>query len=118
MAPEVISSTHYDNRCDVFSFGIIMFQTLTQCSDNDIYPINKLNGKNIDFMLSTDPNFRPVINENLNSNQEFIDYRVKNLTFNKIKTFNKKNLPSNKFIYFFNSILIFFNSVPIFISFI
>jgi serine/threonine protein kinase len=74
MAPEVISSTHYDNRCDVFSFGIIMFQTLTQCSDNDIYPINKLNGKNIDFMLSTDPNFRPVINENLNSNQEFIDY--------------------------------------------
>jgi serine/threonine protein kinase len=77
MAPEVISSTHYDKKCDVFSFGIIMYQVLTQCKNENIYPDNKLNGKNIDFMLSTDPNFRPKINEDLKNNEEIKDYIVK-----------------------------------------
>jgi serine/threonine protein kinase len=74
MAPEVISSTHYDNKCDVFSFGIIMYQVLTQCKDYDIYQKDKLNGKNIDFLLGNDPLFRPEINENLKNDNEYNEY--------------------------------------------
>jgi serine/threonine protein kinase len=73
MAPEVISSTHYDNKCDIFSFGIIMYQTLTQVSDNEIYPTD-LNGKKIDFLLSNDRNFRPIINEKLKNNEQYKEY--------------------------------------------
>jgi serine/threonine protein kinase len=62
MAPEVIKSTKYDNKCDIYSFGIIMFQILTQCDDKQIYTEYKLKDT-IDFILSTDPNFRPEIQE-------------------------------------------------------
>jgi serine/threonine protein kinase len=61
MAPEVLISTTYDNKCDVYSFGIIMFQVLTQIDDDDIYPKEKLDGKNLDFKIITDKNFRPEI---------------------------------------------------------
>jgi serine/threonine protein kinase len=74
MAPEVITSTHYDYKCDIFSFGIIMYQVLTQCSENDIYPLDKLNGKNIDFILSTNQSFRPEISDNLKNKVEYKEY--------------------------------------------
>jgi serine/threonine protein kinase len=74
MAPEVISSTHYDNKCDVYSFGIIMYQVLVQCKDEDIYPKYKLNGKNVDFMLSIDANFRPELNDDVKNNQEYKEF--------------------------------------------
>jgi serine/threonine protein kinase len=71
MAPEVITSTKYDYKCDVFSFGIIMFQILSQCEDKDIYPPSK--EKNVDFLLGTDPNYRPKIKEIYNKN-EFVEF--------------------------------------------
>jgi serine/threonine protein kinase len=76
MAPEVIKSTQYDFKCDVFSFGIIMFQILTQCEDKQIYPENKLNGNNIEYNLASNPNFRPEVTDQLNSNKEYSEYIV------------------------------------------
>jgi serine/threonine protein kinase len=73
MAPEVIKSTKYDNKCDVYSFGIIMFQVLIQCSDKEIYPIDKLGENNIDFMLATYRDFRPIISEKFQT-QQFKNY--------------------------------------------
>jgi hypothetical protein len=63
MAPEVIRSTKYDYKCDQYSFAIIMYQIFTNCNDDKIYPEEKLGGNNIEFVLSTDQNFRPEINE-------------------------------------------------------
>jgi serine/threonine protein kinase len=74
MSPEVISSTRYDYKCDVYSFGIIMYQVLVQCSENDIYPQDKLDGKNLDFMLSTDKNFRPELSEDFLKKEEHKEY--------------------------------------------
>jgi len=62
-------------KCDVFSFGIIMFQLLAQCDDNEIYP--KTDG-NIDFSIGSDPNFRPIISENYLKDEKFNDYLSKN----------------------------------------
>jgi hypothetical protein len=59
MAPEVLISTTYDNKCDFYSFVIIMFQVLTQI--DDIYPKEKLDRKNLDLKITTDKNFRPEI---------------------------------------------------------
>jgi serine/threonine protein kinase len=33
-APEIVISTNYDQRCDIFSFSIIMFQILTKKIEN------------------------------------------------------------------------------------
>lgn len=30
MAPEVFSSNKYDDKCDVFSFGVILWETITR----------------------------------------------------------------------------------------
>jgi serine/threonine protein kinase len=40
MAPEVILTNNYDQKCDVFSFAIMMFQILTKKIEN-IYEIQK-----------------------------------------------------------------------------
>jgi serine/threonine protein kinase len=61
MAPEVLISTKYDNKCDVFSFGIIMFQVLTQIDENDIYPKERLGEFNLDYKILIDQKFRPEI---------------------------------------------------------
>ena len=34
MAPEVILTNNYDQKCDIFSFAIIMFQCLTKKIEN------------------------------------------------------------------------------------
>jgi serine/threonine protein kinase len=74
MAPEVIQSTHYDNKCDVYSFSIIMYQVFYQVEDKQIYPEDKLDGKNIEFILSIDKNFRPIIKEEKEEFKEFLSY--------------------------------------------
>jgi serine/threonine protein kinase len=74
MAPEVINSTNYDYKCDLYSYGIILFQILTQFEDNKIYPEEKLNGANFEFKLASDPNFRPVIPEIYISNDDYKEY--------------------------------------------
>jgi serine/threonine protein kinase len=45
MAPEVILTNNYDQKCDVFSFAIIMFQVLTKKIEN-IYQDKQQNEKN------------------------------------------------------------------------
>jgi serine/threonine protein kinase len=59
MAPEVLISTNYDNKCDVFSFGIIMFQVLTQIDDDNIYKKERLASYTLDYKITTEKNFRP-----------------------------------------------------------
>ena len=53
---EVVFGNFYDEKCDVFSFAMVMFEVLT----------NKLNpwvqGKlYVEYDMAHDPNFRPVI---------------------------------------------------------
>jgi serine/threonine protein kinase len=80
MAPEVIKSTTYDTKCDVYSFSIIMFQVLTQCEDNEIYPLSKLKSNTLEFVLSTDENFRPIIPKKFLKDKNFKNY-ISNLFF-------------------------------------
>jgi serine/threonine protein kinase len=63
IAPEVLISTKYDHKCDIFSFGIIMFQILTQCEESEIYSKERLGEFNIDYKITSDKNFRPEIPE-------------------------------------------------------
>jgi serine/threonine protein kinase len=77
MAPEVIKSNVYNHKCDVFSFGIIMFIVLTQINEDSMYPETK---ENIEYLISTEKNFRPVIPENIFNNSKFVDF-IGNLKF-------------------------------------
>jgi serine/threonine protein kinase len=74
MAPEVLISTTYDNKCDVFSFGIIMFQVLTQIDEDNIYPKEKLDGFNLDYKITNDKNFRPEIPNVYLSDKKYEQY--------------------------------------------
>jgi serine/threonine protein kinase len=69
IAPEVISSTQYDNKCDVFSFAIIMYQLLTQCDEREIYSKKILQGNSVEYLLMTNKNARPEISENYKKEQ-------------------------------------------------
>jgi len=58
MAPEVIGGKgHYDKKCDVYSFGIIMWETL-----NENEPYHDIQDKQMVVdKIAKDPNFRPTI---------------------------------------------------------
>jgi serine/threonine protein kinase len=101
MAPEVILTNNYDQKCDVFSFAIMMFQILTKKIDNiyqgvdnkkneneKIIELKEVNNNsninsnitNIELKVANDPNFRPIIPkqfENKKKNIEFIDLMKK-----------------------------------------
>jgi tRNA A-37 threonylcarbamoyl transferase component Bud32 len=63
IAPEVILTNTYDQKCDIFSFAIMMFQVLTLKIDNIYGEKNKNenenNFENIELRVANDPNFRP-----------------------------------------------------------
>jgi hypothetical protein len=86
MAPEVILTNNYYQKCDIFSFAIMMFQLLTKKIDNiydkvdtqtkekknendkiielkevNNYSNNSNNIANIELRVANDPNFRPSI---------------------------------------------------------
>jgi serine/threonine protein kinase len=74
MAPEVLISTKYDNKCDVFSFGIIMFQVLTQVDDDNIFPKEKMGEYNLEYKILSDKNFRPEIPKIFLNDKIYQDY--------------------------------------------
>jgi serine/threonine protein kinase len=92
MTPEVILTNNYDQKCDVFSFSIMMFQILTKKIDN-IYENKIIDGgeieleevnsninniANIELKVANDPNFRPSIPNEFKKNfVEFIDLMKK-----------------------------------------
>jgi serine/threonine protein kinase len=84
MAPEVILTNNYDQKCDIFSFSIMMFQVFTnkieniydneilinekkielkEIDNNEIEFSKKIlpTSFNIELKVSNDPNFRPIV---------------------------------------------------------
>lgn len=58
MAPEVISSSgHYSNKCDVYSFGIVMWEML---AEREPY-FDQQNKQSILFQVAKNPEFRPTV---------------------------------------------------------
>jgi len=57
MAPEVTMSQSYDVSCDVFAFGMIMYEVLS----NSMNPFKDRNLSGIAFEIAKDPNCRPDI---------------------------------------------------------
>ena len=56
IAPEVYKSESYNNKCDVFSFSIIMYQVLF----NILRPYGN-NTLQVEYRVASDENFRPQI---------------------------------------------------------
>jgi len=58
VAPEVIGGTgHYDNKCDVFSFGVIMWEMMSEKE-----PYHHIQNKQTVMVnVFNNPNFRPLI---------------------------------------------------------
>jgi len=60
MAPEVIKGRNYDPKCDVFSFGIMIFQIL---SNNFVSPYGNVSLHGVQFKIANNPSFRPNLDE-------------------------------------------------------
>ena len=58
MAPEVISKGTYNEKADVFSFGIILWELYVQK-----YPYENIHKNDVAKNVVNDPNFRPPITE-------------------------------------------------------
>lgn len=56
MAPEIVNNEFYDEKCDVFSFGIIMFELLVETTE----PYGRV-AFNIEYHVARNPLFRPQI---------------------------------------------------------
>jgi len=73
MAPELCQGNgKYDNKCDVFSFAIMMFEILT----SNFNPFNKKRHFNLELQIANNPNFRPNINELQKFNDTKYDYLI------------------------------------------
>lgn len=59
MAPEVILGENYDNKCDVYSFGIIMWEVLTEQMPFDEFQCRSTN--ELVLRVGRDPSFRPSL---------------------------------------------------------
>jgi serine/threonine protein kinase len=85
MAPEVILTNNYNQKCDVFSYSIMMYQVLTNKIDDVYKEETKKNKKeielveegnyNVEFKVANDPNYRPKISTNFEKKEfeVFID---------------------------------------------
>ena len=62
MAPEVSTSSNYDEKVDVFSFSIMLFEVITNNFDPYGSETSGAGSFNIDFKIANDSNFRPDIN--------------------------------------------------------
>ena len=76
MAPEIANNEFYDEKCDVFSFAIIMFEVLTE----NFNPYGEF-AANIETKVAKNPLFRYVV---YNLGDSFPDLFFQNL-FHSIK---------------------------------
>jgi hypothetical protein len=58
MSPEVIMNQHYDEKCDVYSFGIVMYEMFFQRP-----PFENKGGVNVSIALEITQGRRPIISE-------------------------------------------------------
>lgn len=56
MAPELVNNEFYDEKCDVYSYAIIMFELLAE----NVHPYGKAS-INIEMQVAKNPTFRPVL---------------------------------------------------------
>jgi serine/threonine protein kinase len=100
MAPEVILTNNYDQKCDIFSFAIMMFQLLTK-KINNIYDDSKQEAKreskneniielkevnsnnnnsnniaNIELRVANDKNFRPSIPIKFENKKKYFEFII------------------------------------------
>jgi len=68
MAPEIVLNEFYDEKCDVFSFGIMMFELY--CESLNPYG----NKGNIEVKVAKNPLFRPVFPDTIDVPQQHIFY--------------------------------------------
>jgi len=69
MAPEILNSEFYDEKCDVFSFAIIMFEVLVET--NRPYGNNAFH---VEQMVSKNPLYRPAVPLNFNVEPFHLSY--------------------------------------------
>lgn len=60
MAPEVVRGEAYNGSCDVYSFGIVMWELLTESSPY-AEQLKHLPASQIPYKVATDQNFRPIL---------------------------------------------------------
>jgi tRNA A-37 threonylcarbamoyl transferase component Bud32 len=63
MAPEVIKGGTYNELCDVYSFSIIMYEIITECFKPYEESLKKQKHTNVEFLVATNPSFRPEISK-------------------------------------------------------
>jgi len=61
MAPECVLDENYNEKCDVFSFGIMMFEILCET----LKPYGSNISLNLEMRVAKNPLFRPVLPENV-----------------------------------------------------
>jgi serine/threonine protein kinase len=58
MAPELLLGDSYDEKCDVFSFAIVMFEVLTE----SLNPYSNMQNQTcIEVKVANNPQLRPLI---------------------------------------------------------
>ncbi|MHA1682567.1 MAG: protein kinase domain-containing protein [Promethearchaeota archaeon] len=59
IAPEIALGQHYDRKCDVFSFGILLFVILSE----NFSPYGQNMSHNVELRVAMNPEFRPNLKE-------------------------------------------------------
>jgi serine/threonine protein kinase len=67
MAPELVLNDTYDERVDIFSFGILMFELLAEST-----PYGSNPSPNLELKVAKNPLFRPVFPETVVISQEML----------------------------------------------
>jgi serine/threonine protein kinase len=86
IAHEVILSNHYDQKCDVFSFSIIMYQVLTDYLDN-VYELNEIEEKK----KNEEKKNKKIKKINENDKENLIELKE-----NLIENYNENEIDNNK----------------------
>lgn len=69
MSPEVTMGKTYNEKCDIFSLGIIMYEVLTE--NTNPYGASIMN---VEYQVSQDANFRPKLPQSLNIDESISVY--------------------------------------------
>lgn len=80
MAPEVVRGEAYNSSCDVYSFGIVMWEVLTEGNPYD-EQLKKIPASQIPYKVATDKDFRPILPdiESLLEGNQNLQYEAKSL---------------------------------------
>lgn len=71
MAPEVTLTSRYNEKCDIFSYGIMLYEIMTE--DFEPYGVIEFN---LELKVALNPDFRPQIDQNPFSDQENTEWVV------------------------------------------